>query len=783
MAEEVKTFSSSNELLDKQMESLYTDSVSVNQSVYQRRDDLPRTWDDGDYICSRTTAWSGPGCHEGCGVIMYVNKETGKLEKVEGDPEHPYNQGHLCPRCACLPETIYHPDRIIHPMIRDRADRGKDAWRQVSWDEALDYIEENIKRLQAESGPHCVTTVRGTGRDTMWQTDRLAYAFGSAHNFGTLSGNSCFVPRAAAYSLTMGAYVVADCSQHHPDRYDHPGYKVPERIFVWGNNPLIANPDWFFGDWLVQCMKRGTKIVCIDPRVTWLAAKAELWLQVRPGTDATLAIGMLKTIIEEDLYDHEFVEKWCYGFDELAAEMAEYDLDELAEICWVPKEKIQKAARLYASSDNAAFQLGVAIDMQRTGFNCCHAIIAMMALCKNIDQPGGNIIANPPFGITAPGLGGWGIDKLEKLYPQIREKTVIGVEKWPLMKLGMLVDMPDDAATLMNERPGEVLRAAILIGENPLPNMATDPDYWKKGFEQLDFNVCLDLWMTPSAFELCEVLLPVKTFPEKDSVRCCLYNLGAISHCIEPVGEAKSDAEIINLIAERFEPELGWATEHECYDEMVAPAGVTFEELQEAKWIYPVIEYERYEKGLLRPDGKPGFMTPTGKIELMSTIMRSVGCHDLPFFMEPWKSPYSQPELAEEYPIIMMSGARDYYFHSEGRQIKHQREIKPYPIFEIHPETAAELGIKDGDWCWLENDKDRCIQRAKVTPIVHRKMVLADHGWWMPEEEPGDSEDTFSWRKHNPNVMLDLNKVGETGYGADIRCTICKVYKAQEGEY
>lgn len=266
-------------------------------------------------------------------------------------------------------------------------------------------------------------------------------------------------------------------------------------------------------------------------------------------------------------FDHEFVEKWTVGFDELKAEMATYDLDELAEITWVSKEKIQKAARLYAASDNAAMQLGVAIDMQRTGVACCHAIVAMMALCKNIDQPGGNIIANPPFGVTAPGLGGWGIEKLEEIYPRTRENNVIGVDKWPLMKLGMLVDHPDDAADLLVERPNEVIRASIFAGDNTLPCMGTDPDKWKEGLGQLDFNICMDLWMTPTAFELCDVLLPVKTFPEKDSVRACLYNLGTTNHAIDPIGDCLSDAEIANLIASSFQQEMAYPTR------MVVPRG------------------------------------------------------------------------------------------------------------------------------------------------------------------------------------------------------------------
>jgi anaerobic selenocysteine-containing dehydrogenase len=527
-------------------------------------------------------------------------------------------------------------------------------------------------------------------------------------------------------------------------------------------------------------MKRGTKLITVDPRLTWLAAQSDYWLQIRPGTDAAMAIAWLKTILDENLYSHEFVEKWTHGFDKLKAAMDEYSFEELAETTWCDLEKIKKAARMYAAANNGAFQLGVAIDMQRTGVACAQALSDMMAICDNLDQPGGNIFAPPPFGIPHPGVGGWGVEKYSVEY---REKTVIGAEKWPLMKLGMLVDHPDDfAETLITEQPYK-MHGGWMAGENPLPCMATDPYKWQKGLLKNDYNVCVDLWMTPSAMELCDLVLPVATFAEKDSIRCCLYNLATINKAIDNVGETKSDLEIINLLAERFEKQNGWSSTIECYNEMIAPVGLEFAELREKNWMYPDVQYKRYEKGLLRPDGQPGFNTPTGKVELFSTVMNMVGVHPVPYFEEPYKSPVSTPELYKEYPFVMMSGVRTFYFHSEGRQIKQQREILPDPTAEMHPDAAAKLGIIDGDWIWIENDKDRVVQKVKLTVGIHPKMVLADHGWWFPEGDPESEYGAFAWEKSNINRLLDLDHCGETGYGADVRCSLCKVYKAKEGEY
>ena len=150
--------------------------------------------DDGTTI-TRTTAWTAPGCHEGCSVFVHADKD-GKLIKVEGDPENPFNLGRLCPRCFCVGDVMYHKDRIVHPMKRDRSKRGDaDAWEQCTWDEALDLCAAEFKRIAEEYGGNSIHAWRGTGRDMGWQAGRIAYTMGSANEYGTESGISCYLPR------------------------------------------------------------------------------------------------------------------------------------------------------------------------------------------------------------------------------------------------------------------------------------------------------------------------------------------------------------------------------------------------------------------------------------------------------------------------------------------------------------------------------------------------------------------------------------------------------------
>lgn len=288
--------------------------------------------EDGVYQV-RTCAWSPPGDHPvGCGLIVTV--KDGKLVKVEGDPNHPITHGRLCPRCLALDEVVYHEDRLMHPMKRAREDRGKDKWVQITWEEAYDIIEERVRDVWENYGPECCTTITGTGRETtFWANVYCTNVLGSPNACSTLSGLSCYGPRCTIADYHLGAgYPELDYAAFFPDRYDDPRYEVPKYIILWGKNPIYSSPDGFFGHAIIDLMKRGSKIITVDPRLTWLGARAEYHLQLRPGTDAVVGMGLCNVIIQEDLYDHDFVEKWCYGFKEYAECCAEWTPERVEEV-------------------------------------------------------------------------------------------------------------------------------------------------------------------------------------------------------------------------------------------------------------------------------------------------------------------------------------------------------------------------------------------------------------------------------------------------------------------
>jgi anaerobic selenocysteine-containing dehydrogenase len=734
------------------------------------------TWQEGDFKVVRSIARTGPGCHEGCGVLLYI--KDGKLVKVKGDNEFPFNRGRLCPRCLNLPEVVYHPDRLVHPLKRV-GKKGEGKWERITWEEAYETIARRLTDIKEKYGPESVIFCHGTARDIGTYTTKLAYSFGSPNRvvFGPLQGHACFAPKLAASAAIVGDMQVTDCAQWFEDRYDNPQWTRPECMIIWGNNPLPTSADGFLGHWVTDCMKQGTELIVIDPRQTWLATRAKVWMQIRPGTDAALALGMLNVIINEKLYDQQFVSRFTHGFDELSKRVQDYPVEKVSEITWIPKEKIIDAARRYARAKPASIQWGVAIDQTRECVPTIHAIIALWTITGNLDVPGGNVIrkSDGPFDTA-----------LRKEFLSIAEEKKakkIGRGVYPFLDATY---PPAVGSVVIDQLLGGSpypIKGAWIQGTNTFACGGADSRRVYEAFRTLDFVAVVDLFMTPTAAAFADIVLPAATYPERDGIATTGGNIsyvGTTNRAIEPLGECKSDMEINLGLGRILNAEAWpWASVREMFDAMVKPMRHTFETLREKGFVYEHFEYRKHEKGLLRPDGKTGFKTSTGKVELYSTVLEKSGLDPLPYFEEPPESPVSTPEIAREYPLVLTTGARTWgFFHSEHRQIPSLRRMNPDPIIEIHPDNAEKLGIKDGDWVYVESKHGRCEQKARVTTTILPGVVMAQHGWWFPEKPEAEPSLFGAWIS-NINLLLPSGWVGKSGLGYPFKSQMCRVYRKE----
>ena len=458
-------------------------------------------YEEDGYQVYKMGLWSpGPGCHGGCGAEIYL--KDGQVAKVEGNVDHPYHQGRLCPRALALTQYIHHPDRLRYPVKR-LGERGSGKWERISWDEALDTCEHKMRELRDKYGAESMIFGQGTGRDSGGPIIFLAYAYGSPNwtLFG-LSGIACFTPRLAACFQVMGDMTFPDAAQFFPRRYDDPDWKCPELIVSWARNLQGSQcaDHYFSGHYVIDMMKRGAKLIVVDPYNGWEAGRAELWLRIRPGTDGALALGMIKVIIEEDLYDKEFVEKWTFGFDKLKAEVAKYSLDELSQITWVPTDKIVKAARMYAAAKPAQMRFGQPLDSNAEAVATVHGLASLWALTGNIDNPGGNVISRPSHGVT---VYPYSTEEVIQLYGQefvdkMNEKR-IGADKYPLVKNFRSWAMSDDVLEQMETGTPYPIKGLWCQTNNFLAGTAQDPRRHYEAVRKLEFNVVVDTFMTPTA--------------------------------------------------------------------------------------------------------------------------------------------------------------------------------------------------------------------------------------------------------------------------------------------
>ncbi|UWG96733.1 molybdopterin-dependent oxidoreductase [Dehalobacter sp. DCM] len=776
---------------------------TINRQAYHEGE---FQWEEDGYVVTRTNHWSPPGCHNSCGLLIYT--KDGKFAKIEGDPLSPFVNGKLCVRCLDMAEAIHNPNRLKYPMKR-AGKRGENKWQRISWEEAFAICEREVRRVWDQYGGSSILLIHGTGRNTgpMTYFGNCALKTPNIATYG-FTGFACYLPRLFGAFAPVGDYMIADASEGSALRYANPEFKAPEVLVVWGNEPLKSNADGYIGHWLVPLIQNGTKIISIDPRLTWWGARADYFLQIRPGTDAALACAWLNVIINEKLYDQEFVEKWCTGFDELAASVQEFTPAWAAEICGLAEEDIIASARVYAAAKPASIQWGLAMDQQMSSMSLNLACCDLMAITGNLDVPGGNILIRNAFNAM-------NIELTENAIP----------EEWRAQKLTMKYAFGDNAEEFTTHAASDAVLKAMESGQpipiklcwietsNTLACPSMDVGRVYEAFKNVEFIVNADPFVTPVSAAFADLILPVSMSAERDSCRTWWTPLRTINKTSQYY-EAKSDEEIMLEMGRRLNPVyfpwkdviafLDWymtdctvpedperkeftstnlrleadkanrPTNKLGFSELSQAGGFAYDEWNAV--------YRKYEKGLCRPDGSVGFATESGKIELTPIMYEIWGLRPTPYHIEPPESPLSTPEKMKEYPLILTCGGRSWeFFHSENRQMPTMRELHPEPLVTINPHTAAKYGIKDGDYVWIENDHGRFRQKAFLSPTVNEQTVHAEHGWWFPEQD-GASPNFFGTFDANPNNCTKAYETGPAGIGTSIKCMICRIYPYKEGD-
>lgn len=762
-------------------------------------------------------------CHGGCGIEVHV--QDGRVVRVEGDPDHPNSRGYLCVKGRAGVELLYHKDRLLHPLKRIGA-RGENRWARISWDEAIDTCAAKLRKVIDRYGPLGITGGDGTKADEVaWIVDLFLLNLGSTNRTGP-GRAQCMLPRRASSNATFGNYYAPD-------------YEGDTRLIVlWGDQPEITNHNSILGFKMLEKNKAGAKLIVIDPRRTAAARRADIWLPIRPGTDVVLALSMMHVMIEEDLFDHAFVEKWtnapflvdvetgdllrdaqgnhlvwdeeqrlavpgdwpgvrsvlCGAFEMrgrvcktvwqlLKERCAQYAPPKAAAITWLKAEDIVRAARLYATTRPAALAWGVGLDMCVNAHQNGRACTLLECITGNVDIPGGNMHPVPSHKGCRTFTDAFGETLPEEAY--VRQ---LGAERFRLCAGPTTKRYANNPAVLKAILTGEPypVRAWVAIGGNPLLTWSNTKEVYR-ALMKLDFFMGVDLFMNPS-LQLADIVLPAPTHFEKErlmethgygpygNVRCV--------RAVEPLGEVRDEFEVCGDILRRMGMDRNWPWRNvvEFYEERLRASGMTWDDVVEAGGAFDGVAYRKHETDHYRRE--KGFPTATGKAEIYSTVWRRNGYDPLPSYTEIPESPYSAPGLMEEYPFIVITGGRlPNYFHSQHRQVATLRRLHPEPRTQLHPEAAAKLGIRKGDWVCVESPRGRCVQRARLFDGMDPRIVHVEHGWWFPEEK-AEAPHLYGAFRSNANTLTpNADPFLDPAFGGyTLRGFAAKIYKVTEEE-
>lgn len=649
-------------------------------------------------------------CYHSCGTKVSV--ENGTAVKIKGLESHPINQGRLCPKGAKALDVVYSPERIKRPLKREN---GK--FKEISWKQALDEIAEKMLRLKKDFGPDVFGFFCGSiGVENLEMSTlvhQLRAGYGSPNFFSVES--ICYRMRIRTRQMTFGRYPTEE-----PDS---------NLYILWGHNPDQSDFPLKFS--IARNRKKGAKLVVIDPKKIAMADKADMYLRIRPGTDGALAMALMNVIIEESLYNIEFIEKHTNGFDKLIPHVKTCTPEWAEKITWIPADDIRKLARLFAGTKGASiFQGTCTQDMTASGTQNSRAFSVLQTITGNINVPGGWVTGRAPrFGIPGHILD---------------NKAPLGADEYPLFVDLWGQKSPYGVVTMVPENIPDKLKAFMVVGGNPLVSMP-DSNAFNEAFGKLDLLVVHELFMTETA-KAAHYILPACSHLEKWGVAytynvChCIPYLMLRKKCIEPLDQAWSEFKFLKELAVRIgvKEKFPWESEEKFVASILEPSGLSFDHLLNTKPEGDYFSQKQYGS----PEGL--FRTPSGKIDIYSDTMKQAGFDPLPTFLEPERGPArGDKAFLNRYPLILSVGNRNiYYTHSQHREVSALKKRCPEGLSEVGPETAKKFGIEDGDTALITSNRGQIKMKVRVDERVAEGVVLVPHGW------EGEA---------NANLLTDVN--------------------------
>ena len=707
-------------------------------------------------------------CDMYCNVV--TESKQGRVVRVRSS-DNPIFRDNICMKGIMAPKGLANPNRLMHPLKRV-GERGSGEWEQVTWEEALADIGARLKSIVANHGPEAWAV-----SSSMWNAPDHGLGRRIMNHVGTPNWTSgvalCAGNTAAVNRFTYGWFVNGDVANS-------------KCIVLLGHNPRRHSWTAMY-NLLRQAQARGAKLIVADPRRSSSAERADIWLPIKVGSDGALLFGWLKVIIDEGLYDKDFVANWTVGFEELKQRVDEFPLDRVARLTGCDAETIAEAARMYATTGPAVIPWTPITDMQRNSTSAIRLQCILRAICGYLDVPGGETLQGFPKDL----INETQIEMHHVISDEQKAKQ-LGSDEHPLFTYrgqdcfreptkrihgqeyanivtGCAMTPPSSLFRAMAGEGPYPVKAFFFIGNNPIMSYGNMHLIIKAVMNQ-ELVVAHEQFMTPSA-QLADYVLPADSWLERPMLMD-MCGWGAIMRfsqkSMEPPGECRSTFDFWKGIAGALDrPELvPWDTLEDFYDYRLQKLGVTWEELSESTDVrFDPPEYRKYRR--------TGFATPTGKVELWSESLKKLGFDPLPYFRE-------DPPVDPDYPLKLFTGVReDGFFQTGHRHIEEMRKRHPEPVAFISPGTAEKYDLREGEWVEIENELAAISMQVEIKEAMPDGLVRIPHGWWKPETRQGAGHLSGALRYADAQVCRDDDDYLDREQGIPhLKGVACRVLKA-----